>query len=140
MSNKKQFKSSVVRDSDFNKCIVPDGDITGWKKCIYDQETNDWGELLEYKTCLVQLLIPKRALRSNAFDRKCRASYAKVVKVYNKSGLAYSWYAADNQSRFQYKAGKTVRPRGKFSKEWMEECESGVHFFISRAEAEDYDF
>jgi hypothetical protein len=39
---------------------------------------------------------------------------------------------------FTYKTGETVRPEKPFSDDWTDECASGIHFFITREEAVDY--
>ena len=37
---------------------------------------------------------------------------------------------------FKYKVGETVRPEQGFSEDWVIECAPGIHFFITREEAE----
>jgi len=37
----------------------------------------------------------------------------------------------------KYLAGQRVTP-DRFDENWMEECSSGIHFFITRLEAENY--
>ena len=99
--------------------ILPDdGDVTGWKKCQYG--------------ILVKLRIPAKAKRSNATGRKCRAEYAKVLEIIG-ADEAYSSYDPE----FVYRKGETVRP-DSWDDDWTVECGSGIHFFITRAEAEDY--
>jgi len=99
--------------------ILPDGDIIGWKKCR--------------DGVLVKLLIPATVKRSHAFGRKCRAEFAKVIEVIGAE-TAVSQYDMD----FTYKVGEEVKPKEPFSDDWQNECESGIHFFITRAEAEAY--
>jgi len=99
--------------------ILPDGDIIGWKKCR--------------DGVLVKLLIPATAKRSHAFGRKCRAELAKVVEVIGAEA-AVSQYDMD----FIYKVGEEVKPKEPFSDDWRNECASGIHFFITRIEAENY--
>jgi hypothetical protein len=98
--------------------ILPEGDLIGWKKCS-DQ-------------VIVKLRIPAEAKRSHAFGRKCRAEFADVLEVI---GAEVGVSAHDGKT--QYIAGQRVVPDG-FDPEWTNECASGVHFFITRAEAEAY--
>jgi len=95
---------------------------TGWKKLQ--------GGLI----CKIQ--IPAKAKRSNSTGRKCRCEYAKVVEIWDgdkpmKEGVS-QW---DNN--FEYKVGKTV-----YCDEWednrWQECGGGIHFFLTRVEAEDW--
>lgn len=86
---------------------------------------------------VVTLEIPRGASVYLTYD-KCRASSAIVKKIevcgektnYRK---AYSVY---NRS-FQYQVGKKVKPDRAFSHLTME-CQSGIHFFRTKAEAENY--
>ena len=99
--------------------FLPEGDIIGYKKCR--------------NNIIVKLLIPKEAKRSHAFNRKCRAEYAQVLEIFNAE-IATSQY----DSNFTYRVGDIVEPELPFSKDWFNECESGIHFFITRIEAENY--
>jgi len=98
--------------------ILPDGDIIGWKKCRND--------------VIVKLLIPADASRSNATGRKCRASKAKVLEVFG-ADHGVSHYARG----FTYHAGETVACDCFDENRWNE-CSNGIHFFITRGEAERY--
>ena len=98
--------------------ILPEGDIVGWKKC--------------QSGTLVKLLIPKKAKRSHAFGRKCRAEFVKVLEVVGAKE------AKSIHDGTVYVAGKTVKPKCQFDENWMKECASGIHFFITREEAEEY--
>ena len=91
------------------------------------------GNLIVYKKLrggvICKLLIPKEAKRSNATGRKCRAEYAVVLEGEGVS---------KHDNSFKYRVGETVRPRGPFDENRWEECGSGIHFFITRDEAERY--
>ena len=102
--------------------ILPDGDIIGYKKCVDNK--------------IVKLLIPKEAKRSHAFGRKCRAEYAQVMEI-TKSGKNYKKAISNHSDSFIYKVGETIYP-DSFDENWMEECSNGVHFFITKIEAEKY--
>ena len=99
--------------------ICPEGDIIGWKKCK--------GEVI------VKLLIPADAKRSNATGRKCRAEFAKVLEIFGDD-VARSNY---DGGKTIYKVGETIRPDKWDDNRWNE-CSNGIHFFITRAEAEAY--
>jgi len=98
--------------------ILPEGSLIGWKKCKND--------------VIVKLLIPKEAKRSHAFSRKCRAEWVEVLEVFG-ADVGVSTYDANTT----YRRGEVVRP-DSFSDSWQDECAPGIHFFITRAEAEDY--
>jgi hypothetical protein len=108
--------------------ILPDGPIIGWKKC------NDG--------VIVKLQIPAKAKRSNATGRKCRAEYVKVLALYDRSSeteLAADTVAVTSAHgpKTEYRKGHIVKPDSFDENRW-EECSHGVHFFITRLEAEEY--
>jgi hypothetical protein len=98
--------------------ISPEGNIIGWKKCKND--------------VIVKLEIPAEAKRSNASGRKCRAEFAKVIEIIG-ADVAISQH--DNTT--EYRVGEIVKPDRWDDNRW-EECSSGIHFFITRLEAERY--
>ncbi len=99
--------------------ILPEGDIIGYKKCL--------------DRVIVKLLIPKEAKRSSAFGRKCRAEYATVLEIFGaEEGKS------DHSPSFTYRAGETVKPTTPFDENWQEECSTGIHFYITRLEAENH--
>jgi hypothetical protein len=98
--------------------ILPDGDLIGWKKC--DNKV------------IVKVQIPSDAKRSNSTGRKCRAEYVKVIEVI---GAEVGISQHDNKT--EYKAGEIVRCDKWDENRWAE-CSGGIHFFITRWEAENY--
>ena len=100
--------------------ILPEGDLIGWKKCR--------------DGVIVKLRIPGEAKRSHAFGRKCRAEYADVIEVI---GAEFGLSLHDGETK--YVAGERVTP-DEFDENWQDECSHGVHFFISRIEAESYSY
>jgi len=100
--------------------IVPQGTLTVFKKLA-----------VPGGTAVATLRIPEHALRSNGIGRKCRASEALVVDC--PEG-AYS----QHDNTFFYHKGTTVKPREPFCEDRWSECASGIHFFLTREEAEAY--
>ena len=122
-------------------------DLTGANLC----EANiDWplvcpekGSFIGYKKCrdslIVELEIPEDALRSSATTRKCRCSKAKVVSITNLDGSKSEHTEATSKRDppFVYKVGETVEVPN-FDTNRFNECSTGIHFFITREEAESY--
>ena len=98
--------------------ILSEGDLIGWKKCRDD--------------VIVKLIIPKEAKRSHAFGRKCRAEYVKVLEV-----IGAEVGIAQHDGKTEYRKGEIVKP-DSFDENWQDECAPGIHFFITRIEAENY--
>lgn len=100
------------------------GSFIGWKKCLGG--------------AVVELLIQAYAKRSSAFGRKCRCSAAKVVEITDVHGEQISEAVSCYDSRFIYRVGEIVSV-DDFDEDRKNECSTGIHFFITRQEAEDYD-
>jgi hypothetical protein len=98
--------------------ILPEGTLIGWKK-LRDG-------------VIAKLMIPEYAKRSHAFGRKCRAEFAEVLELHGAE-VGYS----KHDSTFVYRVGDVVKPH-KWSEDWQDECAGGIHFFITRLEAENY--
>jgi len=98
--------------------ITPEGALIGWKKCK--------------SNVIVKLRIPEEAKRSHAFGRKCRAEFADVLEVFGAD-----FGISQHDEKTKYTAGRRVTP-DSFSEDWMQECAPGVHFFLTRLEAENY--
>ena len=88
---------------------------------------------------IVELEITEDALRSSATGRKCRCSKAKVLSITNIDGTnSNTNYAVSlRDPAFAYTVGKTVEVPDFDTNRWNE-CAPGIHFFISRQEAVDF--
>ena len=112
---------SVIKNADLviaRTRILSEGDLIGWKKC----ENN----------VIVKMQIPSDAKRSHAFGRKCRAEYVKVLEV-----IGAEVGIARHDNKTEYRKGEIVKP-DSFDENWQDECAPGIHFFITRIEAENY--
>jgi hypothetical protein len=108
-----------LSDADLKKLlnqrtILPEGDLIGWKKL--------------QNGVLCKLQIPAKAKRvGGLIGRKCRAEFAIVLEG-EGNGL---------HNGHIYKVGKTVKP-DKYDPNPMLECSNGIHFFITKQEAQAY--
>ena len=95
---------------------LPEGPFIGWKKCM--------------DGVIVKLRIPEKAKRSHGCERKCRAEFVTVLEVFGAQ-KGVSIY----DKKTEYHPGKTVKANGWDENRWNT-CGQGIHFFISRLEAE----
>lgn len=94
------------------------GQFDAWKKCR--------------DGVLVRLRVPATAKRSSSMGRKCRAERVKVLEVIGgEVGISMH----DGQT--EYRTGKVVKC-DKWDENRWEECGGGIHFFMTRHEAEIY--
>ena len=92
------------------------------------------GELIVWKAVkggVCKLRIPPEAKRTaTPIGRKCRAEWVEVLEApENGRGL--------HDSNVIYRAGEVVRP-DKYDDDIRVECTHGIHFFLSKEEAEAY--
>ena len=82
------------------------------------------------------LEIPAEAKRtSSLIGRKCRAEFAKVVALSSNAVVGYAKHWPSGV--FPYHVGEIVRP-DSFDDDIRLECANGIHFFMTRREAEEY--
>ena len=100
------------------------GAFTAWKKAM--------GKI-------VKLLVPEDAKRSSATGRICRCDKAVVLAIENIDGTdsGLSSVASGYDPKFLYTINETVTVPD-FCENRFLECASGIHFFINRNEAVDY--
>ena len=90
--------------------------------------------------CVAQLYVPADAKRSSATSRKCRCSKAKVIKFLrlDRAEAKIDRARSSWDPNFNYYKGKYVEPKFPFDENRWNECSSGIHFFMTFAEAVDY--
>jgi hypothetical protein len=96
--------------------IPEEGPFIGWKKCK--------------DGVLVKLMIPTEAKRSHGTERKCRASEVIVMEVIGAEvGISM------HDGKTEYRAGESVKPES-FSEDRWEVCAPGIHFYLTKLEAQ----
>ena len=96
--------------------ILPEGALIGWKKCKSD--------------VIVKLRIPEDSPRSHAWGRKCRAKFVDVLEV-----IGAEVGISQHDGKMEYRAGQRLEAPN-WSDDWTQECAGGLHFYITREEAE----
>ena len=101
-----------------------EGSFIGWKKASGH---------------IVKLRIPEDARRSSATGRKCRCDKAYVMEIQNMDGTRATedTVRSDNDKNFVYTVGATVEVLDFDDNRWSE-CAPGIHFFIDRRAAVEY--
>ena len=114
--------SEKIRIKFYPLCCPESGDFIGWKKAE--------GKIVKLKIT---------GKRSSAYGRKCRCSAAEVLAIENLNGTNadVQKVSSDFEKDFVYEVGKTVSV-DNFDEDRWEECSFGIHFFITRQEAVEY--
>jgi hypothetical protein len=111
-------RADLEKVKNFNFSILPQGEITGWKKLK--------GGII------CELLIARDTPKiCSPIGRKCRTSKALVVSL-SDGTIGYSTH----DPNFTYEVGKTVETG--LDEDFRYECVTGIHFFITKQEAIDY--
>ena len=109
---------------------------------FYPLQCPESGSYIGYKKAsglVVELEIPADARRSSATSRKCRASKAKVLSITDINGNPAGGQVKSNYDpNFVYTIGETVEVTDFDDNRWNE-CSTGIHHFITRAEAVIYE-
>ena len=118
-----------LRDADIEKYkyliqIIPEqGSFIAWKKA---------------KGLILKLEIPNSAKRTcNFINRKCRASKVKTLEIQNIDGSISDAceVVGDYDNKTIYKINKITKV-DNFDDDITVDCTHGIHFFITRKEAE----
>ena len=121
-------------------------DLYGLKKQLLDHIHKhsivpEEGQFIGYKKLasgsIATLLIPKSAIRYGGLvGRKCRASKVKVLKI-ELEGKEIKKDVDKHTGKLEYQVGKWIKP-DRFDDDFTKECTNGIHFFITKKEAENY--
>ena len=125
------LRNATLWEADLSEANLPNyficpekGSFIGWKK-------------IDNK--ILELYIPSKAKRTSSLvGRKCRAEYVKIKEIYNmdgtklKTGRVIGGYRKDT-----YIKGELFYP-DMYNDDIRTECANGIHFFITRKEAEEY--
>jgi hypothetical protein len=97
------------------------------------------GDLIVYKKIegrIVTLAIPKDAKRTASIvGRKCRTEYALVLEIEGHKSVTSN--GCNNSISTLYEEGKEVRA-DSYDDDFRVECSHGIHFFLTRKEAEEW--
>ena len=112
-----------LRNADYGNIQCPEeGSFIGFKKLRYN--------------LICKLEITSDAKRSSATSRKCRASKVIVLAIYDKE-VEVEEGVSKHDNDFIYRVGETLEIKDFDANRWNE-CSTGIHFFITRREAEMY--
>ena len=124
-----------LRGANLSELVFNEGTV------FYALQCPEEGSFIGYKKAygyIVKLEILADAKRSSATSRKCRCSAAKVLSITAVDGSEeIKEIASDRDSNFIYRVGEIVRV-DNFDEDRWNECSTGIHFFITRREAEQY--
>ena len=126
--------------ADLRDANLRDANLRDAKGCYLSCPTE--GSFIGWKKAsghIVKLRIPEDARRSSATEHKCRCDKAYVMEIQNMDGTRATVDAvrSDRDKNFVYTVGATVEVPDFDDNRWSE-CAPGIHFFIDRRAAVEY--
>jgi hypothetical protein len=86
----------------------------------------------------MKILIPEEAKRtSSLIGRKCRAEFIKVLRIQDRDGNEIQECEGWRDNDLVYRIGE-VQHADKYDSDIRVECTNGIHFFMTKKEAEDW--
>ena len=141
---------SDLRDADLRDADLRDADLryANLRDIKYNFGTEGYniacpekGSFIGYKkakNCLIELLILDNSKRSSATTLKCRCDKAKVLEIINiETGENINSVSSDYDKNFIYTVGEIVKV-DNFDNDRWNECTTGIHFFVNKANAINY--
>ncbi len=129
-----------LRDANLRDADLRGADLRDAKGCYLSCPTE--GSFIGWKKAsghIVKLRIPEDARRSSATGHKCRCDKAYVMEIQNMDGTKATedTVRSDHDKNFVYTVGATVEVPDFDDNRWSE-CAPGIHFFIDRRAAVEY--
>jgi hypothetical protein len=105
--------------------IIPEeGSFIAWKKIA--------------NGCIAKIEIPAKSPRTcNLISRKCRAKFVKTLQIIESKGNELKEQRGQRCGKTIYKVGRLTHA-DKWNNDMRLDCSNGIHFFITRKEAEEW--
>ena len=134
------LRGANLYGADLRSTDLRGANLRGAKGCYLSCPTE--GSFIGWKKAsghIVKLRIPEDARRSSATGHKCRCDKAYVMEIQNMDGTRATedTVRSDNDKNFVYTVGATVEVPDFNDNRWSE-CAPGIHFFIDRRAAVEY--
>ena len=134
------LRGANLRDADLRGADLRGANLRDAKGCYLSCPTE--GSFIGWKKAsghIVKLRIPEDARRSSATGHKCRCDKAYVMEIQNMDGTKATedTVRSDHDKNFVYTVGATVEVPDFDDNRWSE-CAPGIHFFIDRRAAVEY--
>lgn len=137
------FRGADVTGVEFSGCEICEESFEGaigfhpHMRCPEEGSFIAWKKYREDR--IVKLLIPENARRTGASTHSCRASEAVVMEIRNQENESCEEAVSLRDEEIVYRKGAKVYPKEAFDDHLLIDG-SGIHFFLTRTEAEQFEF
>ena len=142
---KANLRGANLRGAKLQNAYMEDVEISVGTKIDYPLECPETGLFIGYKKAIygyiVKLQICEDAKRSSATTKKCRCSKALVLAIENIDGSDSGLQEIESiyNPCFIYRVGEIAEVDYFDDNRWYERA-PGIHFFVDRQDAVDYEF
>ena len=139
------LRKADLREANLRNAYLSGTDLSENAKIDYPITCPETGSFIGYKKAIygyiVKLRICEDAKRSSATAKKCRCSKALVLAIENMDGSdsGLKRIASIYDPSFIYRIGE-IAEVPDFDKDRWNECAPGIHFFMDRQDAVEYEF
>ncbi len=137
------FTNANLTGVDFSECDLDEEKLKGAVGFHPHMRCPEEGSFIAWKQCregrIVKLLIPRHAKRTGAAAYCCRASEALVLDIRNPENEPCEEAVSLINKDFIYRKGGMAYPKEAFDEHLLTDG-SGIHFFLTRREAELMEF
>ena len=139
------LRKADLREANLRNAYLSGTDLSENAKIDYPITCPEIGSFIGYKKAgyeyIVKLQICEDAKRSSATTKKCRCSKALVLSIENMDGSdsGLQEIESDFDSRFVYRVGEIAEVSDFDDNRWNE-CSPGIHFFMDKQDAVEYEF
>ena len=130
------LRGASLSEADLRGASLSEADLPDFSICPEE------GSFVAFKFLksglIAKLKIPSQAKRTSSLvGRKCRAEFAKIITITDRGGNKHQEGVSKHNSNFIYRIGEIVKP-DSYDPDIRIECSNGIHFFMTRKEAENY--
>ena len=142
---KANLRGADLRGAKPQNAYMENVEISEDTKIDYPIACPETGSFIGYKKAsygyIVKLQICKNARRSSATTKKCRCSKALVLSIENRNGSYSGLQEIESiyNTSFVYRVGEIAEVPNFDDNRWYE-CAPGIHFFMDRQDAVEYEF
>ena len=121
------LSNANLRGADLSGANLSDANYSPFQICPQEGSFMAWKQI---STGIIKIRIPSKAKRTSSLvGRKCRAEYVYMVEGEEGCGM--------RDHSVKYRIGKKTKA-DSFDDDIRIECTNGIHFFLTKEEAEQY--
>ncbi len=136
------FKNADMKNVDLKGSPIDDKAVEGAKNLFIPMVCPEEGSFIAWKKCrdgkVIRLLIPEEAQRTGGSRESCRASEVEILNIFDGEKECEEAVCLYDDEIIYHK-GERTKDKEEFDPSLLHDG-TGIHFYITRAEAERADY